>query len=233
MKPRLAPILVSLPLAAAVLACSAGAPVTTSPGAKGAPTLPTPAVPSAAAPASAAPVAATPSSAPIAAASPAPTAPPDEGNVDGPATPDLSIVPAGAQAIRVTLVDTAAKAWRVIVAGTGSRAGDRWTLEVETGDVAPAITTVDTKAGVDGDPQEQAALETGDAAGRVCSAVLPVCVTVRSVQLPADSNGTLVLELVRTDASAALAVTAATAGWLGEPFNLGPWTTTEAFPWEA
>jgi hypothetical protein len=228
MKPRLAPILVSLPLTAALLACSAGAPVTTSPGAKGAPTLP-----AAAAPASAAPVAATPSSAPIAAASPAPAASPDEGNVDGPATPDLSIVPVGAEAIRVTLADTAAKAWRIIVAGTGSRAGDRWTLEVETGDVAPAITTVDTRAGVDGDPQEQVALEMGDTAGRLCSAVVPVCVAARSLQLPAGGNGTLVLELARTDASAPLAVTAATAPWIGEPFNLGPWTTTEAFPWEA
>jgi hypothetical protein len=153
--------------------------------------------------------------------------------VDGSGTPELSIEPAGAQAIRVTLADPAAKAWRVVVTGTGSRAADRWVVEVETGDVGPAITTTDTIAGTAGEPQEQPGLEAGDARARICSTVLPVCIVAATVVLPDAGNGTLVLELVRTDAATALGVAAATAGWPADPFVLGPWTTTEAFPWEA
>jgi len=169
-------------------------------------------------------------------ATPAPsfaTASPDTGNVDGPGAPDLSVEPVGAQTIRVTLVNTDAKAWRLVVAGTGRRATDSWTLDVATGDVGPAITTTEVTAGVAGDPVEQPALEMGDATGRVCSAALPVCLIAKTLVLPDGGNGTLVLELVRTDASVSLAVSAATAGWPSDPFVLGPWTTTDAFPWDS
>jgi hypothetical protein len=169
---------------------------------------------------------------PTIAPKPAPTAP-DTGNVGGPVTPALSIEPVGTSAIRVTLADPAAKAWRLTVAGTGAHAADRWSLTVETGDVAPVITTVDTVNGVDGQPQEQPGLEMGDANGRVCALNLPVCLRAASVVLPQDGNGTLVLELTRTDATVALDVTGGTATWTTDPFVLGPWTTTEAFPWAA
>ncbi len=220
MKPRLAPLLVSLPVAAALVACSAGAPAASSPEAKGPPPPP-------AASPSLAPVAPPSATVPVASSSP------DQGNVNGPGTPDLSIEPVGAQALRVTIADRSAKAWRLVVAGTGSRAGDRWVLEVETGDVAPAITTLDTRAGVDGDPQAQPGLEQGETAGRVCSSVLPVCVAASSVRLPENGDGTLEVVLTRTDASVPLGVSAATAGWPAEPFILGPWTATEVFPWQA
>ena len=164
---------------------------------------------------------------------PVATASPDTGNVDRPGLPDLSVEPVGAQAIRVTLVNADAKAWRLVVTGTGSRAADSWALDVITGDVSPVITTTETTAGVAGDPVEQSTLELGDATGRVCSAGLPVCVVATTLVLPDGGNGTLVLELVRTDASVPLAVSAATAGWPSDPFVLGPWTTTDAFPWDA
>ena len=48
---------------------------------------------------------------------------------------------------------------------------------------------------------------------------------------PPRGNGTLVVQLVRTDPSSALAASAATASWSTDPFVLGPWTTTAAFPW--
>jgi hypothetical protein len=213
MSPRVTPLFAVLTV---VLAACTGAMAPAAPGL------------SAASPAATHAVA---SPAPTPSASPAPTASADTGNVNAPGTPDLSIEPAGAQAIRVTLVNPDAKAWRVIVTGTGSQAADAWTLDVETGDVGPVITTTETAAGVVGDPLEQPGLEAGDPAGRVCSAALPVCVVAKSVVLPDGGNGTLVLELVRTETSVALAVSAATAGWPTDLFVLGAWTTTEAFPW--
>jgi hypothetical protein len=147
------------------------------------------------------------------------------------------VEPVGAVSIRVTLVDPAAKAWRVTVAGVGSSTGEAapgsWTLTVETGDVAPVITTTDTLNGVPGEPQEQQGLETGHPTGRVCSVAVPVCIRAASVVLPHDGNGTLVVEIGRSDTTVGLTVTGATAGWPNDPFMLGPWTTTSAFPWGA
>lgn len=186
--------------------------------------------------ASATPPATLASSAPTsssAAMAPAATATPDSGNVDAPVTPGLSVETVGALGIRVTLADPAAKAWRVTVAGAVGDTADSWTLTVETGDVAPVITTVETVNGIVGEPQEQTGLETGDATGRICSVAVPACVRAGSVVLPHDGNGTLVLEISRTDIVTALDVTCATAGWPAEPFVLGPWTTTAPFPWGA
>jgi hypothetical protein len=214
MSPRVTPLLAALSLA--LVACTSAA---------------APAAPSQAGQTSATPNPAH-TTAPTSATTPAATASADTGNVSSVVTPDFSVEPVGAQTIRVTLVDPNAKAWSFTVAGTGSRAPDAWTVVVETSDVAPAITTTERVAGVAGDPVEQVGLETGDAKGRVCSAVLPVCVIGRTVVLPDGGTGTLVLELVRTDGSVPLAVVGSTAGWPSDPFVLGSWTTTEAFPWE-
>lgn len=169
--------------------------------------------------------AATPTTAPAA------TAWPNTGNVTGPGAPDFSVEPVSGQTIRVTLAAPDAKAWRLTVAGTGDQSADAWTFEVETGDILPGITTTETVGGKAGEAKLQEKLAMGTAKGRVCSTTLPVCVIAKSVELPADGNATLVLDLVRTDAAAPLSVTAATATWDGDPFVLGPWTVTEAFAW--
>lgn len=156
----------------------------------------------------------------------------DTGNVGAAGGPIISVEPLRTLAIRVTLADLDAKAWRVTVAGTGAAAQDRWTLTVETGDVAPAVTTTETLGGVDGEAREQVGLESGARTGRICSVSVPVCLQAATVVLPSDGNGTLVLELTRTDTATSLRVTGATATWPAEPFIVGPWTTTEAFPWE-
>jgi hypothetical protein len=213
MSPRVTPLFAVLALA---LAACTGATAPTMPSRPSVSPVPTRPV-------------ASPAAAPT--GTPAATASADSGNVNAPGTPDLSIEPVGAQAIRVTLVNLDAKAWSVSVAGTGNQAADAWILDVETGDVGPVITTTEAAAGVAGDPVEQPGLEAGDPAGRVCSTTLPVCVVAKSIVLPDGGNGTLVLELLRTDTSVALAVSAATATWPTDPFVLGPWTTTEAFPW--
>lgn len=211
---RLASVALALSVALGLAGC-------TSAGRAPAPT----AVPSAALPTS------TPPATTVRASAPASAAAPDTGNVDVAAGPVLSVEPVSALTIRVTLADLKAKAWRVAVVGTGAAARDRWTLSVETGDVAPVVTTIETLGGVDGDPTEQPALESGHPTGRLCAISVAVCVRLASVDTPRDGNGALVLELTRTDTTTPLQVTGATATWTGEPFNLGPWTTTEAFPW--
>jgi hypothetical protein len=166
-------------------------------------------------------------------ARPLPTATPDSGNVDAPVAPELSVEPQTANTIGVTLVDKNAKAWQIVVHGTGDRASNSWVLSIETGDVAPVITTTETKKGVEAQPEEQPSLEMGVTTGKVCSTSLPMCVRLASVRLPRSGNGTLVLALTRTDPAAAMSVAGATARWPTDPFVLGPWTTTEAFPWDA
>lgn len=229
MFPRPAPAALVAALAVILVGCS-GIPA--APAAPVSPAVSAPAASQAPAGGSAA-VVDSPKPSPTTAPSPVPTAIPDTGNVDGGVTPALSVEPAGSTTIRVTLADPAAKAWRVTVSGTGAHSADRWTLTVETSDVAPVITTVETRNGVDGAPQERTALEAGDTTGRVCAANLPVCVPASSLALPRDGNGTLVVELARTNAAVALDVAGSTATWPTDPFVLGPWTTTEAFPWSA
>jgi hypothetical protein len=227
MSRRIASLLLALPLASAVAACGAAPP------APSAAVAVTPSAPATVAPATAAILpTVSPHPAPSPTPAPTPGASGNEGNVDGPGAPDFSVEPTTAQTIRVTLTAPDAKAWRIAVAGTGDRASDRWELTVETGDVAPVITTTEVANGVAADPAVQPTLETGAAKGRICSATLSVCLVASSLRLPADGTGTIVLALVRTDPASALQVSAATAAWAGDPFVLGPWTTTEPFPWD-
>lgn len=226
MSPRFVPSLAAAALSLVVAGCAGAGTMGATSAVPSAST--TPASPVAAA--TSAPTAA-PTSAPTVRPSAAPTASPDSGNVEDPAGPVLSVEPISAVAIRVTLADPAAKAWRVSVSGTGAEARSRWDLTVETGDIAPAITTRETLGGVASEPVEQTALESGSPAGRICSVAVPVCIRAASVVLPADGNGTVVLEITRTDTTAPLEVTGATAAWAGAPFILGPWAATESFPW--
>jgi hypothetical protein len=230
MSPRVAPFVALV--AVVVAACSA----TGSGSGSAAPsfvTVPAPAAASPAATVGPSAVAAVPSARRRPTARPRPTVTPNTGNVDAPVTPELSIELQTASTIRVTLLDPSAKAWQVIVRGTGGRATNRWLLTVETSDVAPVITTTDTTRGVEAQPVEQPGLETGATTGKVCSSSLPICVRLASVRLPNGGNGTLVLSLTRTDPAVAMSVAGATARWPTDPFVLGPWTTTEAFPWDA
>jgi hypothetical protein len=220
MSPRVAPAIAAASLAIALAACSAAATPTAAPTDAMHPVPVPSAVPTPAATTPVAPPITTPSI--------------DAGNVtDSTAGPEVSIEPAGTGTIRVTLADPAARAWRIAVEGTGDHAGDAWVLTVQTGDVAPDITTIETANGVTGEPVVQEGLQAGTAKGRICAASLPVCVVASSVALPSGGNGTLGLELIRTDPAVAMNVAGSTAAWPADPFVLGPWTTTEAFPWEA
>ena len=171
---------------------------------------------------------------PIPVVTPEPTASQDAGNVDGDTTgPELTIVRVDAETIDVTLADPDAKAWRLVVRGVGERAADRWEIQVVTGDLRPDITATEIRAGRTMDVMDLSGFADGTAAAGGCHGTLPVCLSSNGFRLPRDGDGTFSARLLLSDAATLLMVTGGTASWPGEPFILGPWTDTEAFPWGA
>ena len=135
MSPRFAPIAAALVLLV-VAACAAPTAVAPSPVAPVA-VAPTPALP-------------TPTPVPTSDAptppltGPTPTSTPNAGQVDGSGTgPLLTVEFPGDRLVDVTLEDAEARAWRVVVAGTGALAEDRFEIVVEAGDVGPVITATE------------------------------------------------------------------------------------------
>lgn len=223
MSKRLAPVFATIAAAALVAAC-----VGSSPGPGTSPA-------GAASPLPAATVAG-PSFEPVLPSvtpeTPATTPTPDAGNVEElPVGPVLSIEPLARNGIRVTLVDRSAKAWRVVVAGTGQLANDRLEIMVETGDVAPSITATEIRDGHVVSVMDLSPFGDPTAAAGGCHATLGVCLDTDSFRLPRNGNGRLAVELTREDDTTTMTITGGTAGWPGEPFILGPWTDTDAFPW--
>lgn len=210
MSRRTAPALAALAFALVVGACSAAPVGPTASPAPGTPAAPTPV--------------------PTVAPSPDPTASPDTGNVDGD-YPQLGAEVVRQDALLVTLVDPAARAWRITVGGMGERSGHRLELVVETGDVSPFVELREYRDGrLAGTLDLTGLAGNPTAAAGACHATLPVCVGSDGIRLPADDDGTLVLRLDLPEASG-LSITGATAGWPGEPFTLGPWEQTEPFAW--
>jgi hypothetical protein len=162
---------------------------------------------------------------------PSPTA--IRGDVDGnTGGPELTVEDVDASTIQVTLRDPAAKAWRLVIGGTGDRSLDRWEINVETGDVEPIITATEIRNDAVVDTMDLTGFSDGTAAAGGCHGSLGVCLDSDGFSLPSDGNGTFSVRLtLQGDASEALTVGGGTAGWPAEPFVLGPWTDTEAFPW--
>ncbi len=162
------------------------------------------------------------------------TASPDAGNVRGDgAGPELTIELVDEDTIGATISDPAAKAWRLVVAGIGERAGDRWEILVETGDTGPDILATEVRDGRIVDEMDLSGFADGTAAAGGCHGTLPVCLASDGFRLPQDGDGTFSVRLVLPEPGTPLTVTGGTATWPGEPFILGPWTDTEPFPWNA
>lgn len=221
MSPRVAPVLAASLALIVVAGCGASvAPASI---------VPSPATPTHA-----------PSTQPVTPTAPVPTpvpvatASPDAGNVDGSGSgPELTIEMVSGDTIRATLDDPAAKAWRLVVAGVGERAGDRWEILVETNDVGPAITATEVRAGRVVDTMDLSGFADGTAAAGGCHGTLPVCLSSDGFRLPQDGDGRFSVQLVLPEPGTPLTITGGTATWPGEPFVLGPWTDTEPFPWGA
>lgn len=212
MRPRLAPVIAASLALVAVAAC-AGTPA--------APTLP------------AAPVAGTPDPTPIVTPRPVPTpgATPIMGGVDGSAGgPELTIEAVDEDTVRATLVDPDAKAWRLVVSGAGELGSDRWEIAVETGDVGPVITATEVRDGEVTDVMDLTGFYDGTAAAGGCHAALPVCLESDGFDVP-EGDGRFSVLLDLPEAQVPLVIRGGTARWDGEPFILGEWRDTEAFPW--
>ena len=160
-----------------------------------------------------------------------PTTPPDEGNVDGDAYPQLAVEARDTATLRVTLQDPAAKAWQLVIRGTGDLAFDRLEIEVVTSDVAPVITAREIHDSELVDTMDLSGYADGTAAAGGCHATLHVCIDSDGFKLPRNGNGRFRIQLSVADATGPLTITGSTAGWPAEPFILGSWTDTDAFAW--
>jgi hypothetical protein len=165
------------------------------------------------------------------AAPPTPSAVPSAGAPSATPNAALAIERTGRNTIRATVTGPGARSWRLVVAGIGAHRGDRWIIEVDTGDIGPVVAASETINGHEGEAVEISELETGAARGRVCATRLPVCLDAATFRLP-QGDGALAATLVATDAAAKLTISGGHATWDGEPFVLGPWTTTDPVPWQ-
>jgi hypothetical protein len=166
---------------------------------------------------------------------PTPVATPAEtpivGGVDGAMDgPQLSIVTVDEDTIVATIKDPAAKAWRVTVAGTGALSGDRWEIVVETGDVGPAVSVTQIQDGRVTDVMDLTGFMEPTAAAGGCHATLPVCLESTGFTIP-EGKHRFSVRLELPGGQVPLVIRGASAAWDGEPFILGPWHETEAFPW--
>ena len=216
MPSRFAPVIAAAVVLFAAAACAGAAVSPASPTAVRPPAVvPTP----------------TPVATPIAEPTPTPSA--NAGDVESQGRgAELTVEFPKPDLLDVTLEDSEAKAWRVIVTGTGDRATDRMEVVVEAGDVGPVITATEVQQGeVVGSIDLSNYFDETMAAGG-CHHTLNVCIDSSSFRFSDDGTGRLRIRIQMPDPAAGrLLVTGGTAGWPGEPFVLGPWTDTESFPW--
>lgn len=217
MSPRLSLALAASLALLAVAACAGTPGVPSSPSAPGKPAVVSP----------------RPTPVPVAdpTQAPRPVATPIVGDVDGSAGgPELIIEALDDGTIEATLEDADAKAWRLVVAGTGALGGDRWEIVVETGDVGPAISAAEFRGGVLVDTMDLTGFWDGTAAAGGCHSSLPVCLGSDGFRVP-EGDGIFSVRLDLPDGRVPLVIRGGTAGWPAEPFILGDWHDTEPFVW--
>lgn len=162
---------------------------------------------------------------------PSPGETPIVGGVDGSQDgPQLSIVTVDDDTIVATISDPAAKAWRITVTGTGALGGDRWDIVVETGDVSPVISAKQVQGGRVTDVMDLTGFLDPTAAAGGCHATLPVCLDSTGFNIP-EGKHRFSVRLELPEGQVPLVIRGGSAAWDGEPFILGPWHETEAFPW--
>jgi hypothetical protein len=151
---------------------------------------------------------------------------PPVGNTDR-QFPELSVSRGGGHLI--DLLDPEARAWWIVVSGTGANEGDRLEIVAEVGDIWPGAAVriyvggelVDTTDmnGLIGNP-------TAIVGG--CHPTLGLCFSSAGVDIrPDDGRLSVTLDGV---AATQVEIHGATASWDGEPYILGPWRGTETVP---
>ncbi len=104
------------------------------------------------------------------------------------------------------LQDPSAKAWRLVVKGTGDLAFDRLEIEVVTSDVAPEITAREIHDSELVDTMDLSGYADGTAAAGGCHATLHVCIDSDGFKLPKNGNGRFRVQLSVADAAGPLSI---------------------------
>lgn len=148
---------------------------------------------------------------------------PPVGNTDQ-QYPELSLSLDGGYLI--DLIDPEARAWWIVVAGTGPNAGDRLEIVAEVGDIWPGAAVRLYVGGELVDTTDMNGLLDNDTAiAGGCHPTLGICFSSADFRIhPEDGRLTVSLE---ASAASRIEVRGATTSWDGEPFNLGPWRGTE------
>jgi hypothetical protein len=155
---------------------------------------------------------------------PATAGEPPVGNTDRD-FPELSV--SIAESYVIDLLDPGARAWWIVISGTGANTGDRIEIVAETGDIWPGAAVRVYVGGELFDTTDMNGLignRTAIAGG--CHPSLDLCFSSAGIDIRPD-EGRLSVEL-QGAAAGALEIRGATAGWDGEPYILGPWRGTAA-----
>jgi hypothetical protein len=162
---------------------------------------------------------------------PAPATPPltgGVGNAGSPAYPELAVSEEPGRLV-VSVTDPRARAWRIIVEGSGAGAGKVLEILLETGDVEYNVVVRSISDGRLVDENDLTGMvDDPTAAAGGCHPAMRVCYSSTGFILPADGDGRLEVTLDLPDPIGSLTVRGASSAW-SEPFVLGPWRETEAF----
>jgi hypothetical protein len=149
---------------------------------------------------------------------------PPVGNTDR-EYPELSV--SRAESYLIDLVDPEARAWWIVVSGTGANDGDRIEIVAEVGDIWPGAAVRVYVGGKLFDTTDMNGLlgnRTAIAGG--CHPTLDLCFSSAGIDIRPD-DGRLSVALQGT-AAGSFEVRGATAAWDGEPYIVGPWRGTDA-----
>lgn len=139
--------------------------------------------------------------------------------------PELSV--SRAESYLIELLDPEARAWWIVVSGTGANDGDRIEIVAEVGDIWPGAAVRVYVGGELFDTTDMNGLigyRTAIAGG--CHPNLDLCFSSAGIEIRPD-EGRLSVAL-QGAAAGSFAIRGATAGWDGEPYILGPWRGTDA-----
>ena len=149
---------------------------------------------------------------------------PPVGNTDR-QYPELSV--SLGEGYLIDLVDPEARAWWIVVSGTGANEGDRIEIVAEVGDIWPGAAVRVYVGGELFDTTDMNGLignRTAIVGG--CHPTLDLCFSSAGVDIrPDDGHLTVALQGA---AAGLFEIRGATAAWDGEPYILGPWHGTDA-----
>lgn len=129
----------------------------------------------------------------------------------------------------IDVLDPAARAWWIIVTGTGAKAGDRIEIVAEVGDIWPGAAVRVYVGGALVDEIDMNGLIDNDTAvAGGCHPTLGLCFSSGGVHI--DPRAGRLSVTLDGPAAGRFEVRGATASWDGEPYILGPWRGTETVP---